>query len=71
MKSLVAILSLSTALAIGSTACAHQQLAKSHAKETAASVAVIASIVIIAAVAQCESCTIAPAPNTTSALPPR
>ena len=71
MKSLVAVLTLSTALAIGTTACAHQQLAKSHVKETAASVAVIASIVLIAVATQCDSCTISPAPSTTSALPPR
>jgi len=71
MKSLVAVLTLSTALAIGTTACAHQQLTKHHATETAVSVAVVASLVMIAVAAQCETCNISATPNTTAALPPR
>lgn len=70
MKSLVAALSLSTALAIGTTSCAHQHLAaKQHAKNAAIGAAVIATFMLVALTVPCESCN-----STTlssSALPPR
>jgi hypothetical protein len=58
MKRLIAIASLSTALAIGTTACAHKQLTKTHAVEVAATAAVIAGIVILSSQAQCGNCNI-------------
>ena len=74
MKRFIALVSLSTALAVGTTACAHQQLSKRHAVETVATAAVIAGMVLLAAQANCGNCNIGiDDPNTSArpAQPPR
>ena len=70
MKRLIAIVSLSLALAIGTTSCAHHQLTKSRAVQTAATAAVIAGMVVLATQAQCGNCNIG-IEDPHSALPPR
>ena len=58
MKRLFALVSLSTALAIGTTSCAHHQLTKKQVSQGAATAAVIAGLVLIAATSQCSECNI-------------
>lgn len=72
MKRFITLVSLTTALAIGTTSCAHHQLTKTHAIEVAATAAVIAGIVVLSSQAQCGNCNIGgtDAPAAT-ALPPR
>ena len=60
MKRLIALVSLSTVLAIGTTSCAHQKLSKTTAVEVAATAAVIAGIVVLSSQAQCGNCNIGP-----------
>ncbi len=71
MKRLIASVSLSLALAIGTTACAHQQLTKPRVAETAAAVAVIAGPFILAANANCANCNIAVENPAALPQPPR
>ncbi|HEX5060804.1 MAG TPA: hypothetical protein VFV99_15655 [Kofleriaceae bacterium] len=74
MKRFIALILLSTALAVGTTACAHQQLTKLHAAETVATAAVIAGMVLLAAQAKCGDCNVGiEDPNTSArpAQPPR
>jgi hypothetical protein len=71
MKRLIAMVSISTALAIGSTACAHQQLTKRRVAEATATAAVIAGIVILASQTQCGNCNIGVDNPAQAALPPR
>jgi len=68
MKRFVALVSLSTALAIGTTSCAYSQLTKRKAVEGAATAAVIASLVLLAANNNCSDCNIG---AEHAALPPR
>jgi hypothetical protein len=70
MKRLITLVSLSCALAIGTTSCAHQQLSKRHAVEIAGTAAVIAGMVILASQAQCGNCN-AGIEDPHGALPPR
>ena len=49
MKRFISLVSLSTALAIGTTSCAHHQLSKRRVAEGAATAAVIAGLVLLAA----------------------
>jgi hypothetical protein len=55
VKGLIAIAALSTALAIGTTACAHEQMSR-HKKETVISLAVIAGVVAAAVLLPCTEC---------------
>jgi hypothetical protein len=71
MKRFVTAISLSTFLAIGMTSCAHQQLTKRHAVEGAATAAVIAGMIILAANANCGNCNIGIDNPAQSALPPQ
>jgi hypothetical protein len=71
MKRLIAMVSISTALAIGTTSCAHQQLTNRRLAEGAATAAVIAGLVILAASTQCKSCNIGIDDPAGAALPPR
>ena len=72
MKRLVALVSLSLALAIGTTSCAHRQLTTRTVAETAATAAVIAGLVILAANASCANCNVGiESPHAATALPPR
>jgi hypothetical protein len=70
MRYLIAYCTLSLALAIALTSCAHRQLTKGHVAEVAATAAVIAGIVVLAANAQCANCNIGIEPAV-AALPPR
>ena len=58
MKRFIALISLSTALAIGTTSCAHSQLTKRRAAEGVATAAVIAGLVLLSAHANCGDCNI-------------
>jgi hypothetical protein len=69
MKRFIVLVTLSLSLAIGTTSCAHQQLTKRHAVETAATAAVIAGMVLLASQAQCGNCNAGLDPH--GALPPR
>ena len=71
MRCLLAYCTLSLALAIGTTSCAHQQLSKKHAAEVAATAAVIGGIVLLAATEQCGNCNIGIESPAATALPPR
>jgi hypothetical protein len=71
MKRLIAMVSLSTALAIGTTACAHQQLTNRRIAEGAATAAVIAGLVLLASQAQCGNCNIGVEDPAQTALPPQ
>lgn len=71
MKRFIALVTLSTALAIGTTSCAHHQLTKGRAAEAVATAAVIAGIVVLAAQANCANCNIGIEDPNTAALPPR
>ena len=71
MKHLITYCSLSLALAIATTSCAHRQLSSKHAVEIAATAAVVAGIVVLAANAQCANCNIGIEPAAAAALPPR
>jgi len=71
MKRFIAAVTFSTALAVGMTSCAHQQLSKARLAEGAATAAVIAGLVILAASTQCENCNIAIDGPQQAALPPR
>ena len=73
MKTLIAYVTLSLAAAIGSTACAHQQLTNTHVAEAAATAAVIAGLVILSAHtcdARCDGAMTTTGPQP-AALPPR
>ena len=71
MKGLIAIAALSTALAIGTTACAHDRISQ-HKKETIVSLAVIAGVVAAAVLLPCTECQNALDNGVqASALPPR
>ena len=67
MKRFIALISLSTALAVGTTSCAHSHLTKRHAVESVAAAAVIAGMVMLAAQGNCGNCGIAD--SNTSARP--
>jgi hypothetical protein len=56
MKRLIALSSLSLALAIGSTACAHQQLSGSRAKDAVIGTAVFAAVITAAVLLPCNEC---------------
>lgn len=72
MKRFITLVSLTTALAIGTTSCAHRQLSKTTAIEVAATAAVIAGIVIVSSQAQCGNCDVGGAGTpAATALPPR
>jgi hypothetical protein len=71
MKRFIALVSLSFALAIGTTSCAHQQFSKRHAVEVAGTAAVIAGMVLLASQAQCGNCNIGGETPTATALAPR
>jgi hypothetical protein len=71
MTRFIALVSLSAALAIGTTSCAHQQLTKARAIEATAAAAVIAGMVILASQAQCGNCNIGGETPAATALPPR
>ncbi|HUS30788.1 MAG TPA: hypothetical protein VMZ53_19895 [Kofleriaceae bacterium] len=49
MKALIAALALSTSLAIGTTACAHQQLTNQNVARTALPVAAVVGLVLLGA----------------------
>ena len=67
MKRLATIVSLTLALGSG---CAHQPMTKQHAVETAATIAVIAGLVLLASQVQCENCNVdLSGPH--AAIPPR
>jgi hypothetical protein len=69
MKRLITVVSLCTALAIGTTSCAHGQLTKQHAKDAALGAAVVAGIVLVTVAVPCEHCNVTP--QTSAALPPK
>ena len=71
MKRFISLVSLSCALAIGTTSCAHHQLSKARAIEVTAAAAVIAGMVILASQAQCGNCNIGGEPLGATALAPR
>lgn len=71
MKRLIASVSLSLALAIGTTSCAHRQLTKRQVAETAATAALIAGLVILAANTSCANCNIGVENPAASAQPPQ
>ena len=56
MKRVVAAVTLSTVLAIGTTSCAHQQLAKQRASDAALAAAVIAAVMLVALTMPCDAC---------------
>ena len=70
MKYLITYCTLSLAFAIALTSCAHRQLTKGHVTEIAATAAVIAGIVVLAANQQCGNCNIGGVEQP-AALPPR
>ena len=70
MKRFISLVSLSTALAIGTTSCAHHQLSKRRVAEGAATAAVIAGLVLLAANSNCGNCNV-DLGEPSSALPPR
>lgn len=49
MKTLIAYLVLSTSLAIGTTACAHQQLTNQQVARKALPIAVVIGVIVLAA----------------------
>ena len=71
MKSFIAAVTLSTALAIGMTSCAHSHLTKQRVAEGMATAAVITGLVLLAANQQCETCTTTIDGPAQAALPPR
>jgi hypothetical protein len=56
MKRLLALTSLSLAIAIGSTACAHQHLSSNRTKEAVIGVGVFAAVIAAAALLPCAEC---------------
>lgn len=56
MKRLIALTSLSLALAIGSTACAHHQLSGNRTKDALIGTAVFAGVIAAAVLLPCAEC---------------
>jgi hypothetical protein len=56
MKRLVALATLSLGLAIGTTACAHQQLGGSRTKDALIGTAVFAGVIAAAMLIPCNEC---------------
>ncbi|HEY5925507.1 MAG TPA: hypothetical protein VIV11_27670 [Kofleriaceae bacterium] len=71
MKRFITFVSLSTALAIGATSCAHHKLTKRNVAEGAATAAVIAGLVLLAANSNCGNCSVDVGEPSAAALPPR
>ena len=68
MIRLISLVSLSTALAIATTSCAHHQITKQRVAEGAATAAVITGLVLLAANGNCGDCNIGDTQR--AALPP-
>jgi hypothetical protein len=56
MKRLVALATLSLGFAIGTTACAHQHLSRSRAKDALVGTAVFAGVIAAAMLLPCNEC---------------